>query len=338
MHSFRLSRHCTLILASLLLVSTLCWPAPPQNTIARLQARVERLAHSFPGTIGVYARNIETGAEVAVNVDQLFPMASVYKVAIMVHVFREVDAGRLSLTERIVIRETDRRLGSGLLSYMTPGLNPTLYDLLLLMITISDNQATDMLLERVGAANVTATLRQLGLKDIRVDRSTAELIGDLLTLTDQSFRGKSPAYLLAHPELYAKITPEKREQAYRAFLEDKRDVSSPRAMVELLVEIFRAEAASQASCKEMLQILRRQQFGQRISRYLEGIGVGNKTGTVGYTVNDAGIIYAGKQHIALAVFTLKANSQVSTEEAQQRIGEIARTIYDYFHYVGLAVD
>ena len=261
-------------------------------------------------------------------------MASVYKIAIMVHVFREVDAGRLSLAERIEITEADRRLGSGLLTHMTPGLKPTLYDLLLLMITISDNQATDMLLGRVGAANVTATLRQLGLKDIRVDRPTAELIGDLLALTDESFRGKSPADLLANRQLFAKITPEKREQANRAFLEDKRDVSSPRAMVELLVKLFRGEAASQASCEKMLQILRLQQFRQRIPRYLEDVPAANKTGTIGFTTNDAGIIFAGKQPIALAIFTLKANLQVSTEEAEERIGEIARTIYDYFDYLG----
>ena len=116
----------------------------------RLQSHVAELALSFPGTIGVYARNIETGAEISYKSDDKFPMASVYKIAIMVQVFREVDAGHLNLTDRIDLTEADRRLGSGLFMYMTPGLKPTLHDLLTMMIVVSDNTATDKLLGIVG--------------------------------------------------------------------------------------------------------------------------------------------------------------------------------------------
>jgi beta-lactamase class A len=80
----------------------------------RLEFRVAELARSFPGTIGVYARNIETGAEITYKSDDRFPMASVYKIPIMVQVFREVDAGHLKLTDRIELTEADKRLGSGL--------------------------------------------------------------------------------------------------------------------------------------------------------------------------------------------------------------------------------
>jgi len=107
---------CTI--ATLIALFIVITPSKAQNEklkgLERLQSHVTELALSFPGTIGVYARNIETGAEVSYKSDDKFPMASVYKIAIMVQVFREVDAGRLNLTDRIDLTEADRRLGSGL--------------------------------------------------------------------------------------------------------------------------------------------------------------------------------------------------------------------------------
>src|SRR5690242_4296447 len=160
--------------ALLLLVNLLLFPtargqvsAPQPPTV--LRERLAKIATSFPGKVAIFVRNIETGEEAGVSPDEQFPMASTYKVAIMVQVFREAEAGHLSLTERVPLSEADRRLGSGLLPYVTSGLNPTIHDLVLLMITLSDNEATDLLLKRVGARNVTAMLRQLAIQDMRVD-------------------------------------------------------------------------------------------------------------------------------------------------------------------------
>ena len=324
----------TIALEVLLFTPISTWSGEASDSLKRIQERVEQLARSFPGTVGVFAHHIETGAEIEVNADRPFPMASVYKIPIMVHTFREIDADRLSLGERIEIGENDRRLGSGLFTHMTPGLKPTLYDLMLFMIVVSDNEATDLILDRVKPANVTASMQEMGLKDIRVDRPTADIIRDFLTYGDASFRGKSSAEILASPALKFFSRPtEELERASRAFIEDLRDVSTPRAMTQLLVKIFRSEAAGKESCEKMLEILRRQQLRGRIPRYLpEDAEVADKTGTIGYTTNDAGIIYADGQHIALTIFTLKANQQVTTGEAEARIGEIARAIYEYFHY------
>lgn len=324
-------RSCTLFLLAGLFTS-ICLDAQesPVRSNDVIQRRLERLAASFPGKIGIFARDIETGAEGGFNADDQFPMASTYKVAIMVQVFREVDAGHISLDQRIPLGESDRRLGSGLLPYMTPGLNPTLHDLLLLMITLSDNEATDLLLKRVGAANVTATLRQLGVRNMRVDRSTEEVIGDWLASADPSFRGLQATEVLAHPEKFSKLSHEQTERADRAIVDDPRDHTSPRAMADLLTKIFRGEAASQKSCRDMLDIMQQQQLRTRIHRYLEDVTIASKNGTIGYVTNDVGILYAGKQHIVLSIYTLKANSEVTTEQAEERIGRIARAAYDYF--------
>ncbi len=326
-----LSSRISVFFLTLVTVSAAAGQAPiAQRHTDVLQHRLEGIAASYPGKVGIFVRNIETGEETGLNADDQFPMASTYKVAIMTQVFREVEAGHLSLTDRVTLTEKDRALGSGLFSYMSPGLNPTIHDLLLLMITVSDNEATDLLLKRVGASNVTAMLRQLGIQDMRVDRTTAELINDWLSLANPAFHGLSGAELLAHPDKFSNPTPEQTEKADRAFLNDPRDHSSPRAMAELLTKIVRNQAASEKSCKDMLEIMAEQQLRTRMHRYLEDAQIASKSGTIGYTINDVGIVTIGKQHIVFSAFTLKSSEAVKTEQAEELIGRLARAAYNYF--------
>ena len=101
-------------------------------------------------------------------------------------------------------------------------------------------------------------------------------------------------------------------------------------MVDLLTKIFRAQAASEKSCHDMLEIMQQQQLRTRIHRYLENATVASKNGTIGYVTNDVGIVYANKHHLVVSVYTLKANSNVTTEQAEELIGRIARVAYNYF--------
>lgn len=319
--------------ASLFVISPCRAQADKTKGLERLQAHVAELSQSFPGTIGVYARNIESGAEISYKSDDRFPMASVYKIPVMVQVFREVDAGRLKLTDRIELTEADKRLGSGLFMYMTPGLKPTLHDLLTMMITVSDNTATDKLLGIVGAQNVQAMLTTLAIKNVRVDRPTSDIIADWLALGDPAFRKLTLAQMVSDPSVFATFTNEQMEKSDKLFLDDPRDQASPRGIAELLVKIFRNEAASEKSCRDMLEILKLQQVNDRIPHYLpEGTVVAHKTGEIGYTRNDAGIIYEGNQHIVLTLFGLRGSENIPELDLKQREATIARAIYDYFQY------
>jgi beta-lactamase class A len=329
----RLPLSAGLLTGGLCLAALAAAQQAPVRSTEVLRQRLAGVAASFPGKVGIFVRNIETGAEAGVNAEDEFPMASTYKVATMVQVFREAEAGHLKLDERVRLGQSERRLGSGLLPYMDLGLNPTIHDLLLMMITVSDNEATDLLLKRVGAKNVTAMLRQLEIDGMRVDRSTEEIIGSWLEAADPSFRGVSGAELAAHPEKFPEMTREQTERADRAIVDDPRDHSSPRAMADLLTKIVRNQAASEKSCRDMLEIMKQQQLRTRIHRYLENVTIASKNGTIGYVTNDVGVLYAGKQHIVVSIFTLKANSGVTTEQAEERIGRIAQAAYDYFEDV-----
>ncbi len=115
--------------------------------------------------VGVAARDLASGATIDIRADEPFPLASCFKIPVMVEVMRQVDRGLVRLDERLTLREEDKSPGS-LLLHCHAGLQPTVRDLLFLMITLSDNTATDMLWRRVGLESVNATMRELGLASI----------------------------------------------------------------------------------------------------------------------------------------------------------------------------
>jgi len=318
-----------LLLTALLLctLSPIAEEKKEDKVAHKLQARLEKIAANFNGTIGVAIKNIETGEEAKMNADEFFPMASVYKIPIMVEVFRQVEDGQFTLSDRIELTEEMKTMGSGILTLMDAGLNPTIKDLITLMIIVSDNEATDILLNKAGAANVTATIEALGLKNIRVDRTTRELISDYLGMMDPKLKGISRKELMELPE--DSITPEMRAKAAKQFTQVLKDVATPQDMTSLLEKIFKGEAASSQSCKEMLKILARQQFNTRLPRYLaEEATVLHKTGTIGSITNDAGIIFLKNCHIAITVFT--KDKRGDRIEAERTIARMARLVFDYF--------
>jgi len=331
-------RHCRALCA----LSLLCLLSLPQHgqdshsartsaQLGRLQSRLRELADAFPGVIGVAVRDIKTGEEVSINGDRLFPMASVYKIPIMIEVFRQIEAKKFSLDDRIELGDDHRTLGSGVLTLLSNGLKPTIKDLITLMIILSDNEATDILLKKVGAENVTATMRSMGLNNLRVDRTTFELIRDYLGLMDESARGKTYKEIVASPRT-RQITPEKQAEAEREFAKVIKDVSAPRDMALLLEKIYKGEAASNESCQMMMVILGQQMFNQRAPRYLpESSRMAHKTGTIGSTTNDAGIMFVRGNPIAIAVFTV--DKRVARGEVEEQMGRLTRVVYDFFDAV-----
>lgn len=299
--------------------------------IGRLQSRLQELADAFPGVLGVTVRDIKTGEEVSINGDRLFPMASVYKIPIMVEVFRQIEAGRFSLEDRIELGDEHRTLGSGALTLLSNGLKPTIKDLITLMIVLSDNEATDILLKKVGAENVTATMRSMGINNIRVDRPTFELIRDYIGFMDENARGKTYKEIIAM-SVTRQVSPEKQAEAEREFAKVMKDVSSPRDMALLLEKIYKGEAASKESCRMMMMILGQQMFNQRLPRYLpESARMAHKTGTIGSTTNDAGIMFVRGNPIAIVVFTV--DKRAARGEIEERMGRLARVVYDFFDAV-----
>ncbi|MET0179592.1 MAG: class A beta-lactamase [Novosphingobium sp.] len=266
-----------------------------------LEQQLRGIVAQTRGRVGVHAVELETGRQAAVNTDQAFPMASTVKIAIAGAYLKGVDDGRLRLDTPYPMRMSTGITGADGRVVTRPGLALTAQSLIELMITRSDNHATDALLDAVGGPGVVnAWLASAGIHGQRVDRDIATLLRDDLAKND--------------PVLGR----------------DKRDTSTPAAMVQLLAALYRGDVLSPASRGVLLGAMSRCRTGKtRIPALLpEGTLVAHKTGTLWSQTSDVGIIrLPDGRSVALAVFVLGPESHA---EHGRQIATIARTVYDVF--------
>jgi beta-lactamase class A len=309
-------------------------PEKPQG-LERLMKQIDKIVRTVEGEVGVAVKHIESGETLTINGDTYFPMASVFKVPIFVEVLAQVKEGRLTLGDEVSIQKTDQHLGSGMLSDLdAPGIKLTIRNLINFMMLISDNSATDLLLNKVGASNVTERLRTYGLEKITVDRTCQELIMDAVGMDYERYKDLALDELTEAFRKDRAENPEAYEQASKNFSAIIKDQSSPEAMNRLLELIYKKEILDTESCDFIIDVMLRCQTGQRRIKgdLPSDVKVAHKTGTIGGTVNDAGIIELpdGLGHVALTVLT--KDTKEETREVEDVIAQIARFVYDYFTF------
>jgi beta-lactamase class A len=316
------------LLAVLLIIFV---PAARSADIAALRAQIEKTIPKARGQVGVAIKHVESGTEVMVNADQTYPMASTFKVPILVELFYQRAAGKLSLSDRIEVGPLDVHPGGTIALLLDgPGLQMSMTNLINLMMRVSDNSAADLLLNKVGAANVTARMRSLGFDKIRVDRSTLEMILDQEGL-DYSTYGKLPLAQLR--ERLDAVEPQAAARANDRFNATEKDVATPRQMTQLVEKIQQGEIVNRAASDEIIEFMNHSMIGQtRIPGLLpEGTRVVHKTGTISGSTNDTGIVFLpGGGHLIITVFTKDAKA--STSDREHVIAEISRFAYDYFAF------
>lgn len=170
--------------------------SPLRQLLARqLQHQLDSLASASTGVVGIAIEDLTTGERFAVNDSLTFPQASAIKVTLLLELFRQADTGALALTERVEVPASQQVGGDGVLqSFADRGSALSLHDLAILMVTLSDNTATNVLIQRVGMANVNRLLSGLGLGEIRLGRP--------MMRPDESARGNEN---LATPRAAARL-------------------------------------------------------------------------------------------------------------------------------------
>ncbi|MDT9598238.1 class A beta-lactamase [Sphingosinicella rhizophila] len=300
-------------------------------SVARLQSEIARLATAAKGVVGVSAWRLDgRGPRIALNAEQRYPLASTFKVAVAGAIMARIDRGELTLGQMIEV-DPDKYASSPVIAeeLIHPGVSLSVHNLLELMITHSDNTATDVLTELAGGpAGATAWLRAQGITDQRIDRDTRALLRDFFGLP-------ATGPLAEAFERAAKADPslgERSSRPFPAFDNDVRDTSTPEAMANLLTRIFSGKALKPASTKVLTDIMERTKTGKtRLKGLLpEGTVVAHKTGTIGGTVNDAGVITLPGEagQIVIAVYIKKGEAPTPVRE--RTIAEIARAVYDYY--------
>ena len=298
-------------------------------------AEIERIGIVARGTVGVAAVHLESGRSVEYRANEFFPMASAVKVAVAARILDMADRGQLSLAAPIPVEASEMTPDGPLAeTRWRAGLAYSADELLDVMITRSDNTATDVLYRVAGGpAAVGSYLQGLGLKDIRPARYIRELLRDVLLIPVPA----SPKTSLA--DQFKKMSPkqadERRARAYRAsaaYDADPRDQATPAAMLQLLRKIRLEEGISGTARETLISLMESNKTGLRRirGRLPAGTIVADKTGTLAGTVNDVGFITLpdGKGTVALAVFIKGSEAPPVAREAV--IADIARLLYDYY--------
>lgn len=280
----------------------------------------------FEEILGVAVRHLGTGEEASFNGGDLFPTASVFKLPVIVELYRQVEAGRLGLDDRMVLKDAEKVPGSGILRELSEGLEVTIRDLSRLMMILSDNTATDMIVERVGKENVNATMRKLGLRKTVVVADCRDMLFDLVGANDLPDEEKTL-------ELYAKLSKGVgAKKGSWSLGTERNDVTTPLEMNRLLGLIVDGKAASRESCDAILATMEKCQTGEyRVPKYLptERVRMQRKTGSLPGIRNDVGVItvLASGERYCLSCFTKGAPDVYAAEEA---IARVSRSVYRHF--------
>lgn len=287
-----------------LLALVLAAPAAPAaaQESAALRRQVEAAIGDYPGVVGVSVRNLATGATLGIRADEPFPTASLIKLPVLVTLLEQVRQGRVGLDERLSMTSLDRVGGSGVLKHLSPGLNPTLRDAAWLMIVLSDNTATNLLIDEVGVVEVAARMDSLGLPRTRVHR--------------KSFQ---PAAASPLPDSAARYGL---------------GVTTPDETTRLLARLHRGEAVSPALDSLALAMLRANQDDTKLRRWIpEDVEVAHKSGYDDRGWNDCGILYTPAAPVALCVMARdnRWESYAADAPGNLLIGRVARAVFAHFN-------
>jgi len=263
-------------------------------TLTGVRSEIERLADATGGIVGVAATQLATGRHIGYREDGLFPTASVIKLPLLVTLYEDALAGRIDLSERVIYRDDTKVAGSGVLQFLDDGLNPTLRDLAVLMMSVSDNTATDLLFDRVGKSRIEATMERLGLSSIRVPFDIREMLMELVDMDHTQPGG--------YDELRTRLRLSAGSGG-RSMVPEQADRTTPADMCRLL-ELIESRAILDAeSCTAIIELLKRIQSATRIPGLLpKGTVVAHKTGSYRRLRNDVGLVYAPNGPYAVALF------------------------------------
>lgn len=232
---------------------------------AKLSADLNRMAASYDGVMGVFVKDLKSGETFAVNADTIFPQASSIKIPILVELMRQAQDGKLNLNERIEIHHAGLVGGSGVLQFFSDGSSAvSLRDLAVLMVVLSDNSATNLIIGRVGMDNVNAMLDGIGLNRTRLARKMID--------TD----------------------------AERA---DRENRSTPRQMGTLVEMLNAGKLLDAEHTKMALQILEYPKDSPLHSGVPETITVAEKPGSLNGAQCDTGVVFLAGRPYAISVMT-----------------------------------
>lgn len=288
----------------------------------QFRAQVESVLADLAGSVGVAARDFRSGRELTYQHREVFPTASTFKVPLLYALYRLAEAGEIDLTHHIVIGAHHRVPGSGVLQDLDPGIAPTVRDLAVLMTTVSDNLATDLLYDLVGRERLAAEVARLDLTQTSIPFGCRGIFCHATGLAPE-------AAGTTYEALREALKNGPRNPDSIAYAADARnDTSTPADMVAMLAAFEEGDAISATSREATIDILKRQKYNTIIPLHLpEETEVAHKTGSLRGIRNDVGIVYAPTGPYAIALMAKELTDEV---EGARRLAELSKVVWETF--------
>jgi beta-lactamase class A len=255
----------------------------------KLESTVDGVDRSLDGVLGVAILDLNSGKKFLLHADEAFPQASSIKIAVLAELYRQAQAGKLNLTDLYTVQASDLVPDSDIMGGLTPGVTRiTLRDLATMMVAVSDNSATNVIIDRVGMENINALMDSLGLSHTRLRRKMMDL---------------------------------------KAAAEGRENISTPAEMMMLLEALYRGKVLKKEMTDDFFKVLSTHKKSFIPRDLPEGLKIANKPGELEGVRNDSGVVLVEKRPYVICVMTTYLRRERDGEEAITRISSAAYFVF-----------
>ncbi len=286
--------------SAVVLLALLVMPAAAQNVALpetqkvlwqKLEDSVHETDRKLDGVMGVAIVDFKTGQTISLHADQLFPTASSIKIALVLELYHQAQAGRLSLTDLYTVNSADLVPDSQIMGGLTPGVTRvTLRDLATMVMAVSDNSAANVLIDRVGMSNVNALMDSLGLKHTRLQRKMMDL---------------------------------------KAAAEGRENISTPAEMVAMVRAAYEGKVLNPKLTEDFFQVFSVKKPDAFLQRHLpEDLRIAAKHGELEGVRNDCGMVFVPNRLYGICIMESFLRHERDGEEAISDISLAAWRMFD----------
>jgi beta-lactamase class A len=256
----------------------------------KLESSIAEVDHNLDGVLGVAILDLSSGRKFLLHGDEVFAQASSIKIAVLAELYRQAQAGKLKLNDLYTVQSSDLVPDSDIMGGLTPAVTRiTLRDLATMMVAVSDNSATNVLIDRVGMDNVNALMDSLGLTHTRLRRKMMDL---------------------------------------KAAGEGRENVSTPGEMMALLDNLYRGKVLNREMTDEFFKMLSTHKESSIPRDLPDGLKIANKPGALEGVRNDSGLVFVENRPYVICVMTTYLRHERDGEEAISKISAAAYHMFE----------
>ena len=256
----------------------------------KLESSIRAEDQQVDGVLGIAIEDLSNGHTLLLNADETFPTASTIKIAILAELYRQTQQGKIKLTDTYTLQQADLVGGSGISNALTAGTTKlTLRDVAALMISVSDNSMTNVLIDRVGLDNVNALLDSLNLTHTRLRRKMMDV---------------------------------------RAAAEGRENVATPRELMLLLEALYRGKVLNKQLTDDFFNLLGTPKSSYIPRELPEDVRIANKPGELEGVRNDCGLIFTGSRPYILCAMSTYLRNERAAGDAISRISGETYRVFD----------